>query len=169
METNRSPHVVVGVDNTLAGLHALRRAVAEARARNLPLEAVRAWSPGPASLYAIVPDPRAAEVAAASQLVARAFADTLGGLPLDVTVETVLVPDVPGAALVRSAARDDDLLVIGAGRHRRWRRLARTVRYCLSHAACPVLVVPPPPLAREGSPRVLLRQLRRDIEKMANG
>lgn len=165
METNRSPHVVVGVDNTPAGLHALRRAVAEARARNLPLEAVRAWSPGPASLYAMVPDPRAAEVAAASQVVARAFADTMGGLPVDVAVETVLVPDVPGAALVRSAARDDDLLVVGAGHHR-WRRLARTVRYCLTHAPCPVLVVPPPPLARESSPRVLLRQLRRDIERL---
>jgi nucleotide-binding universal stress UspA family protein len=160
--------VIVGVDHTLSGLNALRRAVAEARARGVTLQAVRAWSPCGSTYYPSIPV-RDEEVAAASQLVARAFADTMGGMPLDVEVETILVSDEPGPLLVRYASRDDDLLVIGTGRRRFWHRLSRTTRYCLARAACPVLVVPPPPLTRAASPRALLRQLRRDIDQLAGG
>jgi nucleotide-binding universal stress UspA family protein len=168
MDTPRSGRVVVGVDNTLSGLHALRRAVAEARIRGIPLHAVRTWGPDAASSYPMLQNPHEHQVAAASQLVARAFADTMGGLPLDVDVEIVLVPDKAGPVLVRHAGDDDDLLVIGTGRRRRfWRRSSRTTRYCLARAACPVLVVPPPPLAGAGSTRALMRKLRRELDQLA--
>lgn len=161
--------VVVGVDNTLSGLQALRRAVAEARARDVPLHALRAWRHAQLAAYPTLADQRQVEAAAASQLVAAAFADTMGGLPLDVEVQTVLVGDGAGPALVRYASQSEDLLVLGSGRRGRWRRMSggQVTSYCLAHAACPVLVVPPPPLTRAGSPRALLRELRRDLDQFA--
>jgi nucleotide-binding universal stress UspA family protein len=167
MAGDQPGRVVVGVDNTLSGLQALRRAVAEARARGVPLHAVRAWTPASHSVYPMLPNQREEEVTAASQLVTRAFADILGGLPIDVELETRLVPDAPGPALVRFAARDDDLLVVGTGRRGFWRRMSRTARYCLGRATCPVLVVPPPPLTRGASQRTMLRQLRRELDQLA--
>jgi hypothetical protein len=52
----------------------------------------------------------------------------------------------------------DDLLVVGAGRRGALARLVsgKVSRYCLAHAECPVLAVPPSALAREvvhGLPR----------------
>ncbi|MEU9106348.1 universal stress protein [Streptomyces xanthophaeus] len=54
----------------------------------------------------------------------------------------------PGAALVDVARGPDDLLVVGTGSRAPLRRLLRpsVARYCMSHAACPVLAVPPSPL-----------------------
>ena len=45
----------------------------------------------------------------------------------------------------------DDLLVVGAGRRGSLARVwgGKVTRYCLAHARCPVLAVPPPALARE--------------------
>lgn len=170
MDTRRSARVVVGLDTTLSGLHALRRAVAEARRRGLPLRVVRAWNPGPTGAYPMLPDPHQEEAAAAARQVNTAFAETMGGIPPDLSVETVLVADNPGPVLIRHADQDDDLLVIGTGRRRRFsHRLSRTTRYCLARAACPVLVVPPPALARAGSQRALFRRLRREIEELASG
>jgi len=181
--------VVVGVDTTLSGLHALRQAVAEARVRGLALHAVRTWGPpapdqltlDPAAVPGVGlvrrppaqgPDgpaghPRPAALAAA--IVDRAFAETMGGEPPDLPVRTVVMPDPAGPVLVEYACRDNDLLVVGAGR-RRFPRLrgSPVVRYCLRHASCPVLVVPPPPLTRAGSPKALLRQLWRELDQLAD-
>src|SRR5262245_12201681 len=43
-----------------------------------------------------------------------------------------------------------DLLVVGAGRRGRMARIwhGRVSRYCLAHALCPVITVPPPALAQ---------------------
>jgi nucleotide-binding universal stress UspA family protein len=184
---------VVGVDTTLSGLHALRLAVAEARARGVALHAVRTWGPAPPdhpahdlagrAAIGLVRQPstgaapagsvvgRQSPAAAAAAIIDEAFAATMGGEPADIPVRTVLVPDAPGPVLVEYACRDDDLLVIGTGRQgiRRRLRSGRVVRYCLRHASCPVLVVPPPPLARAGSPRALLRELRREIDQLTDG
>jgi hypothetical protein len=58
----------------------------------------------------------------------------------------------PGQVLVGVACRADDLLVIGAGRRgavgRMWS--AAISRYCLAHAECPVLAIPPAALAHSG-------------------
>ena len=47
--------------------------------------------------------------------------------------------------------RDYDVLVVGAGRQGMLARLpfSKVSRYCLAHAQCPVMAVPPPALARE--------------------
>jgi nucleotide-binding universal stress UspA family protein len=163
-----SGRVVVGVDTTLSGLQALRRAVAEARARKMPLHAVRVWKPPSTTWYVSLIELRQAEATAASQLVTRAFVETMGGFPLDVEVEVVGVPGIPGNVLVNHANRTDDLLVVGSGGRGFWRRWVRenVAWYCLAWAKCPVLVVPPPSLTLETSPRALRRELRRDLDSV---
>lgn len=194
-ECDHQGRVIVGVDTTLSGLHALRLAVTEARARGVALHAVRTWGSEPpdqlgrpaageppiglARPLPAGPPPapaagalgRYSQAVEAAAIIDRAFADTMGGEPADLPVRTVLVPDSPGPVLVEYACRDHDLLVIGAGRRRfpfRW-RASPVVRYCLRRALCPVLVVPPPPLTRAGSPRALLRELRREIDQLTEG
>ena len=54
----------------------------------------------------------------------------------------------PGEVLVAAACEPGDLLVVGAGRRGAVRHpvSARVSRYCLAHAGCPVVAVPPPDL-----------------------
>ena len=56
-----------------------------------------------------------------------------------------------GPVLVDLARRPGDVLVVGAGRRGTLARMAlsRVSRYCLVHARCPVLAIPPPALSRE--------------------
>jgi nucleotide-binding universal stress UspA family protein len=56
-----------------------------------------------------------------------------------------------GPVLASIASRSGDLLVIGTGRQTGLGRVLRSPvgRYCLAHARCPVLVVPPPALMDE--------------------
>jgi nucleotide-binding universal stress UspA family protein len=171
MDVERRGRVIVGIDTTLSGLQALRMAVSQARERRVELHAVRTWEPppDPDALSGSGPGERPL-ASAASAVVARAFLETMGATPTDLEIRTVIMPDSPGPVLVEYACRDSDLLVVGAGRRGRWRRLwgSRVVRYCLTRASCPVLVVPPPALTREGSPRSLLRELRRDIDQLSD-
>ena len=73
-----------------------------------------------------------------------------------------MVPDDPllqphvergpaGWVLVNLACHPGDVLVVGAGRRGTLARMAfsKVSRYCLAHAQCPVLAIPPPALARE--------------------
>lgn len=168
MNPGHPSRVIVGIDPSPSGMSALRRAVDEARERDATLVAVRSWLTQP-RMYAVAPDLREVDEADTRELVTRTFAETLGGLPDDVMVEQVVLPDYPGPALVRLADRESDLLVLGSGHRRRRGSGSRTVRYCVAWAACPVLVVPPPQLARFLPPRVLLRQLRREIEELTRG
>lgn len=157
--------VVVGVDLGPAGRQALRRAVAEARARRLPLHVVRAWQPDPPHLYLSPEEQWRYGEATATEVIDKAFAETMGGTPADLRVCRVLAAGPAGVTLTEQVS-GDDLLVLGGGRRRRWQRLSQTVRYCLAHAACPVLVVPPPALALAGSPRALRRELLRDLDRL---
>lgn len=168
MNAGQPGRVIVGIDPSPSGMSALRRAVDEARERDCTLVAVRSWLTQP-RMYAVAPDLREIDEADTRELVTRTFAETLGGFPEDVKVEQVLLPDYPGPALLRVADRDGDLLVLGSGRRRRRGSGSRTVRYCVAWATCPVLVVPPPQLARLLPQRVLLRQLRREIEDLTRG
>jgi nucleotide-binding universal stress UspA family protein len=80
-------------------------------------------------------------------------------------VQPVVVRGKAGPALVQVAHQPDDLLVLGSG-ERGWpARLfhGRVARYCVAHAACQVLTVPPPallsalpPLERHRAPHPLL-------------
>ena len=55
--------------------------------------------------------------------------------------------------LVDTASQPDDLLIIGTGRRAGFGRMMRrsVSRYCLAHARCPVLAVPPSALMDEMS------------------
>ncbi|MGP3690242.1 universal stress protein [Streptomyces sp. IBSNAI002] len=145
------PRVVVGATGTLGSLAALHRAAAEARVRDAELWVVLAWqSPGGElgsrnGLGPSVPaECRAAAVGRLREVLDTAF----GAVKPGVTLAGLTVRGTPGAALVDTAREPDDLLVVGTGPRTPLRRFVRpsVARYCLAHAACPVLVVPPSPL-----------------------
>jgi nucleotide-binding universal stress UspA family protein len=83
-------------------------------------------------------------------LIATCIGEGLGGPPIGVAVRIVVDVGVPQVRLVQHARRDDDLLVVGTRTSRRWSQPWRrsVSRYCITHAACPVLVVPPASFAR---------------------
>jgi len=146
--------VIAGVSGSLRGLPALRQAAAEARARDAVLVAVHAWvPPGGDIAERRCPNPELRQLwrDAARQRLWGAFDAAFGGMPPGVDVEAAVVRGEARFVLAELADRDDDLLVIGAGRRgplrRAWR--ARIPRYCVARATCPVLVVPPTALAQE--------------------
>lgn len=160
--------VVVGVSGSLRSLAALHRAVDEARRRDGELTAVMAWSPPSGeSAHRTAPwRPRltAWEKSAAGRLE-QAFLDAFGGQPDGVSLRLIVARGEPGCALVELADRPDDLLVISTGRQGRLRLFHGDVgRYCLAHAHCDVLAVPPSELMRElgRAPRPWTATLVRD-------
>ncbi|MER5808306.1 universal stress protein [Streptomyces sp. NPDC002033] len=143
--------VVVGVSGSTGSLTALHRAAAEARARRAELWAVLAWQApggGPGSRTAcadvLYPVCRAAAVERLRQALDRAF----GAAGPGVVLAGQAVRGTPGAVLVDAARDGDDLLVVGAGSRGGLLGALRpsVARYCLAHAPCPVLTVPPSPL-----------------------
>src|SRR5580704_5730780 len=146
--------VVVGVSGLLGSLQALRLAADEARAREATLVAVIAWVPPGGDLSERShPSPYLRQIwrDAAKQRLADAFDAGLGGLPDDVTVLVRIERGDPGPVLVDVADSPEDLLVVGTGRRSPiGRALRRSIgRYCLAHARCPVLAVPPSALMDE--------------------
>lgn len=73
-----------------------------------------------------------------------------GGSPDELEMWPIIVRGNAGEVLVGLANRPDDVIVVGAGRRGVLSRLFRgqVVRYCVAHAGCPVLAVPPSPLER---------------------
>jgi nucleotide-binding universal stress UspA family protein len=153
MESER--RIVVGIDDSPAGLAALQWAVSQAMSCQARLVAVRSWALGlprhGGRRHRHLAHPRvvlffngAEQRDASAKLVRDAFLAATGGQPRDVTV-TVRTPEGdPGAVLTGIATRADDLIVVGQ-KHRPawWRgRRASVSRYCRLHAGCPVVVVP---------------------------
>lgn len=140
--------VVVGVHGSLGSLQALRRAAEEARERHAVLVPVIAWTP-PGGDFAERSHPspylRTIWRDAARQRLVEAFDAGLGGPPGDIGVQARVERGDVGPVLVDVADGPDDLLVIGTGRRSPiGRALRKSVgRYCLAHARCPVLAVPP--------------------------
>ena len=146
--------IVVGVHGSLGSLQALRWAADEARERHLPLVPVIAWVP-PGGDFAerSHPSPYLRKIwrEAAYTRLTEAFDAGLGGVPDDVQVQARVERGETGPVLVDVADQPGDLLVIGTGsRNPVSRALRRSVgRYCLAHAKCPVLAVPPSALMDE--------------------
>jgi nucleotide-binding universal stress UspA family protein len=148
--------IIVGVHGSPGSLQALRFAADEARRRNVPLLAVTAWVPPGGDLAErrhSSPYLRKIWREAAWEQLWTAFNAGLGGVPEDLLVETQAVRGETGPVLVEVAGQPDDLLVIGMGRRARFGRMMRrsVSRYCLAHARCPVLAVPPSALMDEMS------------------
>jgi len=151
---SRSAQVVVGVHGSLTSLAALRAGVQEARDRSAVLVPVLAWSPvGGELAYRRAPCMPLLQVwrQHAMEQMATAFDEAFGGYPNDVEVRSRVVRGEAGPVLAHVAADVGSLLVVGSGRRRvlgrRWH--GPIARYCLAHAACPVLLVPPPELLHD--------------------
>ena len=148
--------IIVGVHGSLGSLQALRYAADEARQRDVPLLPVIAWVPPGGDLAErrhSSPYLRKIWRDAAWERLKTAFDDGLGGMPADVVVEPHVERGETGPVLVDVASQPDDLLIIGTGRRGLLGRLFRSSvgRYCLVHARCPVLAVPPSALMDEMS------------------
>ncbi|MEU6201850.1 universal stress protein [Streptomyces sp. NPDC047061] len=177
MSESRPPstaRLVVGVSGSPGSLTALVRAADEARRRGVELWPVHAWIP-PGGDLAARRSPAAALMVPQWEQLARerllkalrdVFGDTGSGLP----GQALVARGAPGPALVQIADREDDVIVVGAGRRGRLRRGLRPSvgRYCLAHAGCPVLGVPPSPLqaALEAAHRRNVLRLRLDTGRL---
>lgn len=146
--------IIVGVHGSLGSLQALRYAADEARQRNVPLLAVTAWVPPGGDLAErrnSSPYLRKIWREAAWERLWGAFDAALGGVPEDLRVEPQIARGETGPVLVEAADQPDDLLVIGTGRRTGFGRISgrSASRYCLAHARCPVVAVPPSALMDE--------------------
>jgi nucleotide-binding universal stress UspA family protein len=147
--------ILVGVHGSLGSLQALRFAAEEARRRDARLVPIIAWIPPGGDLaerrqpvYSL----RQIWREAARARLQDAFDQALGGLPDGLPVEPLVVRGPAGPVLVDAADQPGDLLVVGTGGRGLLRRLRRSVsRYCLAHAHCPVLAIPPSDLMEEAS------------------
>ena len=146
--------VIVGASGSPGSLRALRHAEDLARHSVATLTPVLAWVPPGGELAARQPCPDLVRLwqEAAWQRLWAALEGAWGQIPGDLSVQPVVQRGQPGPVLVALACRPDDLLIVGAGRRGTvaWPGRGRVGRYCLSHALCPVLAVPPASLAREG-------------------
>ncbi|MFC9330173.1 universal stress protein [Kitasatospora sp. NPDC057015] len=153
-DERRPGRIVVGVSGSLGSLAALHRAVAEARGTGAELLAVLAWTPpGGEHGYRLAPCPPLLatwEETAAGRL-REALDEAFGGAPAGVRLCAQVIRGDGGAALVHTADRPGDLLVVGAGGGSLLRRGLRpsVTAHCVRHASCPVLAVPRPSLHRE--------------------
>ena len=152
-----SRRVIAGVSGSLRSLGALRAGVAEARSSGAALLAVLAWAPaGGEVAYLRAPCPLLLRLweRAAQERMREAFDAAFGGMPDGVAVHALMVRARPGPLLVELADQPDDLLVVGYGGRSQLGRAAHgsVTRYCLAHARCPVLAVPPPDLITELRP-----------------
>jgi nucleotide-binding universal stress UspA family protein len=137
--------IVVGIDGSENSLAALRWALAEAGRHKATLRCVQAWS---YPISAIAPGPFGGAVAPAD-LMQGATAESL-----DAVLASVVVPDgvtvVPVAregsasAVLTAEAADADLLVVGARGRGGFLGLllGSAASQVLSHAPCPVVIVP---------------------------
>ncbi|MFD0350349.1 universal stress protein [Kitasatospora aburaviensis] len=145
---------MVGVSGSLGSLAALHRAVAEARRTDAEVLAVHCWTPPGGEIgYRHCPCPPLLGVCreAADARLRQALDEAFGGGHTGVRLRCRAVRGETGQALVRSADRPGDLLVLGAGSRGALARVLRpsVTAYCVRHATCPVLTVPRPALQRE--------------------
>src|SRR5271166_4028392 len=132
--------VIVGACDSPGSLRALRYARELADRNDAELVLVHAWTPpGGEMADRRAPSPILRNVwkQAAWQRLSDCVAAAWGGVPADVEVRQVVTRGTPGEVLVEIADRDDDLLVLGAGRRGPLASIGqhgRVARYCLAHA-----------------------------------
>lgn len=145
---------VVGVSGSAGSLQALRYAAQLARSDGAVLTPVLAWTPPGGELAdRSYPSPelRRAWKQAAWDRLWRAIELAIGGPPADVEFRPKVIKGEAGQVLTEFAGQPGDVLVIGAGRHGWLRRMlaCRVSRYCVGHACCPIVAVPPSSLAEQ--------------------
>lgn len=136
--------VLVGVKRSPDSRAAIRLAAQEALYRNAPLIAImaypaeRGWPPAvkPGAARLTCDDDRA--IAAA--LLHEAVSDALGDVAT--RVESRVLADVPGRALIHAAHAVNAQLIVLSGRYGIAKVLGAVGQYVLFNAPCPVLAVP---------------------------
>lgn len=157
--------LIVGTSGSPGSLRALRYGEFLARAHEALLIPVIAWEP-PGGERAERIQPSSYLRQECLDLARKRLRDALiavwGEVPDDPLVEPHVERGPAGWVLVNLASRPADVLVVGAGRRGvlGWMALSRVTRYCLAHAQCPVLAIPPPELARELAHGRFTRMLR---------
>jgi len=146
--------VIVGTSGSPGSLHALRYGEGLARAHDAVLIPVLAWEvPGGDRAERVQPSGELRRVwqNLAGRRLHEALLAVWGKIPDDPLVQPHVERGPAGWVLVNLACRPGDMLVVGAGRHGTLARMAsaRVSRYCLAHAHCPVLAIPPPALAHD--------------------
>lgn len=138
--------IVVGVDGSAHARQALNHAIAEARLRDATIDAVYAYAPpvywSAPEFGVLIPRPESEVVEDATRLLERELAD----VPDDVEVEPVVV-EGPAARALLETARGADLLVVGSRGRGGFMGLllGSTSHQVVTHATCPVVVVPMAP------------------------
>jgi nucleotide-binding universal stress UspA family protein len=141
---DEAEHVVVAVDGSDGGQHAVGWAVDEAARRKARLTVLHAWiDPSPRSPYTSSAIDAGVFEAAARRAVDRAL--DVDGLDLSVLPEPPERTVVYGAAgaVLTDASADADLLVVGSRGLSRFKRVlvGSVATEVVRHAACPVVVV----------------------------
>ena len=140
--------VIVGASGSPGNLRALRYAEHLARAYDAVLIPVHTWIP-PGGDVAERHSPciqlRSLWTDDAWERLRDAIDAAWGQLPADLPVRPMVERGAPGRVLTVIASDPGDLLVVGTGRRGTLTRVCpgRVSRYCLAHARCPVLAVPP--------------------------
>lgn len=142
--TNRDL-IIVGVDGSEGGRHALRWAIAEGRRTGAAVEAITAWS---------WDGIEGSVLAAASPVIEREHADRVCERELNLVLADVgssspvareVVEGHPVKVLL-NAARRARMLVLGSHGHSRLRRavLGSISEECIRQSSCPVVIIPVP-------------------------
>jgi nucleotide-binding universal stress UspA family protein len=140
--------VIVGTSGSPGNLCALRYAEYLARAYDAVLIPVHTWTP-PGGDIAERRNPCAELRRRWADEAWRRLWDAIdaawGQLATDLPVRPMVERGAPGRVLTIIASDPGDLLVVGTGRRSTLTRVfsSRVSRYCLAHAQCPVLAVPP--------------------------
>lgn len=149
--------VILGVDDSPAGLAAISAAMMLAGGYGAQLVAVRAWALGLPRHggrrhrhlrhpHVVLSFSDTEQVAAATVLIGDAVKAAVGRLPAGVAMRMQTPDSDPAVALVTIASEPGDVIVIGTGGAPWLRRLMHgsVSRYCVKHARCPVILVPAP-------------------------
>lgn len=134
--------IVVGVDGSEGGRHALRWAVTEGQRTGAAVEAVTAWT-WDGSRYGAT-GPRI-ERELAEQVSRHELAAVLADVGLSSPVAREVVQGDPVRVLL-DAARHARMLVLGSHGNSRFHHavLGSISEKCVRHATCPVVVIPVP-------------------------
>jgi len=147
---DQSGRVVVGVSGSPGNMAAVHAAAFAAGRTARTLVAVNAWHPVGGEAVARR-SPCAPLDNAVREHAWEILAEALAALRCPVPIERVVRRGAVERVLLSVADHPDDLLVVGTGRHGGIGRLTHgsVTRYCVAHAGCAVLAVPPPELARD--------------------
>jgi nucleotide-binding universal stress UspA family protein len=134
--------IVVGIDGSAASVDALRHAVTLAGALSAEVDAVHTWHMGYAATeLSMVPTPARGDIEAAAR---RVLEDAIRAVGEHEVTITPIVAEGDAAATLLDAAEVADMLVVGSRGHGGFvgLLLGSVSHKVISHAPCPVLVVP---------------------------